>query len=118
MIPLPGLCRYLLVMLLLGVVKAGAQTAQHSAAIVQNRKEILTPLPKAWPRINGPLVYGSRPGHPFLYRIPCQGKRPFRFSIKNLPDELQLDPVVALRCIPMPRLQKQSVVRILFSIQI
>jgi alpha-galactosidase len=53
--------------------------------------EIITPSPKPEPRINGPLVYGARPGHPFLYRIPCQGLRPIRFSIKGLPKELKLD---------------------------
>jgi len=53
--------------------------------------EILTPKPKPAPRINGPLVYGCRPGHPFLYRIPCQGERPIHFSVKGLPPELKLD---------------------------
>ncbi len=53
---------------------------------------ILTPAPQLKPRINGPLVYGCGPGHPFLYRIPCQGKRPILFKIKGLPPELKLDP--------------------------
>jgi len=53
--------------------------------------EILTPKPKPAPRINGPLVYGCRPGHPFLYRIPCQGERPIHFSVKGLPSELKLE---------------------------
>jgi len=38
------------------------------------------------------MVYGCRPGHPFLYRIPCQGERPISFSVKGLPKELKLDP--------------------------
>ena len=41
---------------------------------------ILTPKPGPQPRINGPKVYGARPGHPFLYRIPCTGTRPIRFT--------------------------------------
>ena len=53
--------------------------------------EICTPQPKASPRINGPLVYGCRPGNPFLYRIPCQGIRPMQFSVKGLPNGLSLD---------------------------
>ncbi len=53
--------------------------------------EILTPKPGPGPRINGPLVYGSRPGNPFLYKIPCQGERPISFSIDELPSGLQLD---------------------------
>ena len=58
----------------------------------QSEKPILTPAPQPSPRINGPLVYGCRPGHPFLYRIPCQGERPISFSVKGLPKELKLDP--------------------------
>jgi alpha-galactosidase len=54
-------------------------------------KAILTPAPKPLPRINGPLVYGCRPGNPFLYRIPCQGERPISFSVKGLPAGLKLD---------------------------
>jgi len=54
--------------------------------------DLYTPLPKPEPRINGPLVYGCRPGHPFLYRIPCQGLRPIRFSAQGLPVGLELDP--------------------------
>ena len=54
--------------------------------------EIYTPRPKPQPCINGPLIYGCRPGHPFLYRIPCQGERPIFFSVKGLPTDLKLDP--------------------------
>ena len=53
---------------------------------------ILTPKPGPAPRINGPTIYGSRPGNPFLYRIPCQGTRPIRFSAEGLPASLTLDP--------------------------
>lgn len=53
---------------------------------------ILTPKPGPAPRINGPRVYGARPGHPFLYRIPCTGQRPLRFSAVGLPRSLKLDP--------------------------
>jgi alpha-galactosidase len=54
-------------------------------------KEIYTPKPGPQPRINGPLVYGCRPGHPFLYRIPCQGERPLSFSVSGLPKSMSLD---------------------------
>ncbi len=56
-----------------------------------NEYETYTPAPKPQPRINGPLVYGCRPGHLFLYRIPCQGERPIQFSVKGLPSELKID---------------------------
>ena len=61
-----------------------------------NSAAIITPAPKPQPRINGPLVYGCRPGHPFLYRIPCQGERPIAFKIKNLPEGLKLDPATGI----------------------
>jgi alpha-galactosidase len=53
---------------------------------------ILTPKPGPAPRINGPSVYGVRPARPFLYRIPCTGLRPIRFSAKGLPASMHLDP--------------------------
>src|ERR1051325_6736964 len=52
---------------------------------------ILTPRPGPAPRINGPKIYGARPGNPFLYRIPVQGERPMRFSASRLPRGLNLD---------------------------
>jgi len=52
---------------------------------------ILTPKPGPQPRINGPTVYGARPGHPFLYRIPCTGTRPIQFTAIGLPKDLRLD---------------------------
>lgn len=52
---------------------------------------ILTPAPGPSPRINGPRVYGCRPGNPFLHRIPTTGERPIRFAAAGLPDGLRLD---------------------------
>lgn len=52
----------------------------------------LTPPPPLTPRINGPKVYGVRPGSPFLYRIPCTGERPLTFAASGLPRGLSLDP--------------------------
>jgi alpha-galactosidase len=37
------------------------------------------------------VVYGVRPGRPFLYRIPCTGQRPIRFSAGGLPASLSLN---------------------------
>jgi alpha-galactosidase len=53
---------------------------------------VMTPKPGPTPRINGPTVYGCRPGNPFLYRIPATGSRPLRFSAESLPAGLTLDP--------------------------
>jgi alpha-galactosidase len=43
------------------------------------------------PRINGPGVFGVRPGSAFLYTIPATGDRPIAFSADNLPVGLKLD---------------------------
>ena len=55
-------------------------------------KVILTPPPRPAPRINGPGVWGVRPGRPVLYRIPCTGERPIAFAAEGLPDSLVIDP--------------------------
>ena len=52
---------------------------------------ILTPTPSSAPRINGPRVFGCRPGKPFLFRIPTTGARPIAFSAEGLPASLKLD---------------------------
>ncbi len=51
-------------------------------------KIILTPKPGTEPKINGPRLFGVRPGRPFIYRIPCTGKRPMIFEVDNLPEGL------------------------------
>lgn len=52
---------------------------------------ILTPEPPPSPRINGPGIYGLRPGSPMIYRIPCTGDRPIKFGAKNLPEGIVMD---------------------------
>ena len=56
-----------------------------------SEKEILTPIPNNEPRINGPKIYGVRPGKEFIYRIPCLGERPIKFKVNGLPKGLVLD---------------------------
>jgi alpha-galactosidase len=56
-----------------------------------SQPEIRTPKPPSTPRINGPSVFGVRPGHPFLYRIPATGDRPMQFSVDELPSGLKVD---------------------------
>ncbi len=70
-----------------GVARAASQATPGASAA----KPILTPKAPASPRINGPRVYGARPGHPFLYRIPATGARPMTFSADGLPTSLRLD---------------------------
>ena len=52
---------------------------------------ILTPEEKAAPRINGADIWGVRPGHPVIFRVATTGKRPIRFTAKNLPTGVVLD---------------------------
>lgn len=68
-----------------------AEGKPRAIAIPAEEAVILTPKPGPAPRINGPTVYGCRPGNPFLYRIPAQGKRPLQFTAKRLPKGLTLD---------------------------
>ena len=48
-------------------------------------KVILTPKP---PPRRGSTARGVRlrPGRPFIYRIPCTGKRPMTFAAEDLPE--------------------------------
>lgn len=52
---------------------------------------ILTPRPGPEPRIHGPDIYGCRPGHPFLYKIPATGDLPIKYAAEGLPETLSLD---------------------------
>jgi len=72
-------------------VVAGYDPIAIDAPILKEEKVILTPKPGPKPQINGPKLFGCRPGRPFIYRIPCTGRRPIRFSAENLPPTLKLD---------------------------
>ena len=54
-------------------------------------KYILTPAAPAEPRINGPKVYGVRPGSPVIFKIPASGDKPIRYEVEGLPEGLALD---------------------------
>src|SRR5882672_10698585 len=80
----------LLLSLALGL--AGSQAAEVPASPASSpAAELLTPPAPATPRINGPTVFGVRPGHPFFYAIPATGERPIQFAADNLPAGLALD---------------------------
>ncbi len=53
---------------------------------------VLTPPAPATPRINGPAITAASARHPFLFRIPATGDGPMRFSARQLPRGLTLDP--------------------------
>lgn len=52
---------------------------------------VLTPESPKRPKINGPKVFGVRPGNPVLFTIPATGKRPMTFRAGNIPEGLILD---------------------------
>ena len=76
--------RLLPALLTLGVLSGTARA--------DDTPEILTPPSPAAPRINGPSVFGVRPGSPFLYTIPATGARPITYSAEGLPAGLSLEP--------------------------
>ena len=53
---------------------------------------ILTPPEREEPQFNGADIWGVRPGHPVIFRVPVSGVRPMRFTAKNLPAGVTLDP--------------------------
>jgi alpha-galactosidase len=67
------------------------RAAPPLAAASGNGSDLRTPVPGPVPRINSPAVYGCRPGHPFLYRVPVTGERPMTFHAAGLPPGLSLD---------------------------
>jgi alpha-galactosidase len=66
--------------------KPAAAMAPREPAVV------LTPKASPKPRINGPKVFGVRPGSPFLFTIAASGQRPMTYSVRNLPAGLALEP--------------------------
>jgi len=52
---------------------------------------LLTPPIADKPRINGPKVFGVRPGSPFFFQIAATGKNPLTYSVKDLPAGLSVD---------------------------
>lgn len=71
-------------------------------------KYILTPKASASPTINGPAVFGVRPGSQFLYSIPVTGKRPMEFAVKGLPAGLKLNTETGLISGVIKDLQKRD----------
>ena len=57
----------------------------------QEPPQTLTPPAPAAPRINGPAIFGARPGSPVIFIIPATGARPMTFTADGLPAGLTLD---------------------------
>ena len=52
---------------------------------------IVTPPERPEPQFNGAEVWGVRPGHPVIFRVPVSGVRPMSFSATGLPDGVTFD---------------------------
>ncbi len=61
-------------------------TASHCVA-----QEIRTPTASAAAKVNGPTVFGVRPGSPVQYKIPATGTGTIQYSVDNLPAGLSVD---------------------------
>lgn len=52
---------------------------------------ILTPAVSTKPKINGPKIFGVRPGSPFLFKIAATGNKPLQYAVEKLPVGLKVD---------------------------
>ena len=77
--------RFLSLFLLLACLNLRAADAPDYSSFIR------TPPAPDTPRINGPDVFGVRPGSPFFYTIPATGSRPMKFSVENLPASLSVN---------------------------
>ena len=57
---------------------------------------ILTPKGDGAPRVNGPELYGARPGKPLLYRVPVSGEKPLEVTVEGLPDGTYFDAATSM----------------------
>lgn len=70
---------------------SGLFAASASEPTAAPAAPILTPPTPETPRVNGPGVFGVRPGAPFLYSIPATGRRPMSFAVDGLPEGLKVE---------------------------
>src|ERR1035438_4968301 len=73
-------------------IEYSGEKPQTTTSAPPEKPVILTPPPAALPRINGPSVFGIRPGHPVLYHVPVTGERPMEVSVEGLAEGLTFDP--------------------------
>src|ERR1700761_93891 len=77
-------------LMLTGLLATGL-TSIAQTPVIDNTSAILTPKSGPEPRINGPKIFGVRPGHPVVFTIPATGDRPMKFSADKLPSGVKLD---------------------------
>ena len=81
---------------------AGAELELVDDPAAHEQLGILTPPEKPEPQFNGADIWGVRPGHPVLYRVPVSGVRPMAFTAKDLPAGVTLDPAKGILAVVAP----------------
>ena len=73
--------------------------AGHFASGDSRQLGILTPPERPEPRINGPSVFGVRPGHPVIYHVPITGEEPIEVEVMAVDGQRMLEsgPLSGLR---------------------
>ncbi len=73
--------------------------AGHFASGDARQLGILTPPERPEPRINGPSVFGVRPGHPVIYHVPVTGEEPIEVEVVAVDGQRMLEagPLSGLR---------------------
>ena len=69
----------------------GAELSMITDPAATEQLGILTPPERPEPQFNGADIWGVRPGHPVLYRVPVSGVKPIKFTAKNLPAGVTFD---------------------------
>lgn len=59
-------------------------TRPQDISTLSRQLGILTPPAAKTPRINGPALFGARPGNPVVYRLPVTGERPVEVAVEGL----------------------------------
>ena len=73
------------------IIYDGTAPTEKAVALANKDRIILTPAAAPQPRINGPGVFGIRPGSPFLFTIAAAGERPMTYAAEGLPEGLKFD---------------------------
>ena len=71
--------------------EAGATLECLNVTELSKQIGVLTPPESPKPQFNGANVWGVRPGHEVIFRVPVSGKRPMKFTAENLPDGVTFD---------------------------
>ena len=73
--------------------EAGASLECLDATALSPQLGILTPPERLDPQFNGADVWGVRPGHEVIFRVPVSGARPMKFKAEGLPSGVTFDSV-------------------------